>query len=48
MDALAAHRKGRDVAELMALLDKVAWKQGEEREEALKRVCAMARDGQLP
>jgi hypothetical protein len=42
MDALAAHRKGRDVAELMALLNRVQWREGEEQEEALRRVCEMA------
>ena len=48
LDALAAHKKGRDVAELMALLDKVQRQEGEEREEALKRVCVIAKDGRLP
>ena len=48
MDALAAHRKGRDVAELMALLDKVQRLDGEDQEEALKRVCAMAKERRLP
>jgi hypothetical protein len=47
LDAIIAHKKGRDVGELMALLDKVQWKEGEEQEEALKRVCAMAAAGRL-
>ena len=48
MDALRAHKKGRNVAELMALLDKVQRREGAEQEEALKRVCAMAKEGRLP
>ena len=48
LDALRAHKKGRDVAELMALLDKVQRSEGEEQEEALKRVCAIAKEGRLP
>ena len=48
MHALAAHRKGRYVAKLMDLLDRVQRLEGEEQEEALKRVCAMAKAGQVP
>ena len=48
VNALLAHKKGRDVSELMALLDKVQRREGEEQEEALKRVCAMAKEGLLP
>ena len=48
LDALLAHKKGRDVADLMALLDKVLRREGEEQEVALKRVCAMAKEGLPP
>ncbi len=47
LDQLVAHKHGKDVAEAMALLDKVVRGEREEQEDALKRVCAMAADGRL-
>jgi hypothetical protein len=45
LDALILHKRGRDVRELMALLDRASRAEGEEWEEALKRVCEMAAEG---
>jgi len=39
---------GRDVSELMALLDRASRAEGDEREEAIERVCAMAAEGRIP
>lgn len=47
MDLLVAHKKGKDVAEAMALLNNVQWREGEEQQEALKRVCDLAAAGHL-
>lgn len=44
---LAAHRKGTDVAEEMALLDAVARAKGDERDELLIKLSAMAEAGEL-
>jgi len=35
------------VSELMALLDRASRAGGEEREEAIERVCAMAAEGRI-
>ena len=47
MEVLWAHSKGRDVAEVMALFDKVQWLDGQEGEEALRALCEMARAGRF-
>jgi len=47
LDALVLHKRGRDVSELMMLLDRAARAEGEEREEAIERVCAMAAEGRI-
>jgi hypothetical protein len=44
---LVAHRKGTDVAEEMALLDAVARAKGDERDELLIKLSAMAEAGEL-
>jgi len=41
-DLLVAHKKGRDVAEAMALLDTIAQDSEEQQEVALKTLCEMA------
>lgn len=47
MQQLRAHKKGKDVTEAMALLDKVARGEGEEQVEALRKLSAMAAAGKL-
>jgi hypothetical protein len=47
MDQLVAHKKGKDVSEVMALLNTVQRRDGEEQQEALKRVCEMAAAGRI-
>lgn len=47
LDQLIAHKHGKDVSEAMALLNKLVRGEGEEQQEALKRVCAMAAEGRL-
>jgi len=47
LDAPILHKRGRDVSELMALLDRASRAGGEEREEAIERVCAMAAEGRI-
>jgi hypothetical protein len=45
LDQLVAHKHGQDVSDAMALLNAVVWRQGEEQEDALRRLCAMAAAG---
>jgi hypothetical protein len=47
MDQLIAHKAGRDVAEVMAVFNEIAWNEGEVMEAALKRLCEMAKAGQV-
>ena len=47
LDQLIAHKAGRDVAEVMGLLNEVARSEGEVMEAALKRLCDMAKAGQV-
>ncbi|HEX5050567.1 MAG TPA: hypothetical protein VFZ65_02235, partial [Planctomycetota bacterium] len=46
-DLLRAHKRGKDVAEPMALLHRLAHAGGDEGEELLARLSAMAVAGQL-
>ncbi|MFY9344093.1 MAG: hypothetical protein WAT39_16505 [Planctomycetota bacterium] len=48
LDAIIAHKKGRDVAEVMKLYDEIARSDDEQREAALARLCAMAKEGRVP
>lgn len=47
LDQLEAHRRGKDVRKAMALLRRVAWREGGAQERALRRLCEMAKAGQL-
>jgi hypothetical protein len=47
MDQLVAHKAGRDVAEVMGLLNDVARNEGDVMEAALKRLCEMAKAGKV-
>ncbi len=47
LDQLIAHGKGKDVAEAMALFREVAWGEGTEQAEALRKLCDLAKAGQL-
>lgn len=47
MDQLMAHKAGRDVAEVMGLLNDVARSEGNAMEAALNRLCEMARAGKV-
>jgi len=47
MDQLRAHKRGKDVKQAMKLLDQAARGEGGAMEAALKRLCDMARAGQL-
>lgn len=47
LDQLAAHKRGRDVSEAMALFNAAQWKEGDEQQEALTQLCALAADGRL-
>jgi len=47
LDQLMAHQKGADVTEAMALCNRVAWRDGEEQQDALRKLCAMAAAGKL-
>lgn len=46
IDQLNAHRKGKDVAKALALLNTIAWRR-DDAAQALKKICAMAAAGQL-
>lgn len=48
LDLLAAHRRGKDVAEALALLARVARADGDEREELLAELGTMAAQRRLP
>lgn len=47
LDQLRAHKKGKDVAKMMAALDQVARAEDEELEAALQQVCEMAKEGRI-
>lgn len=47
MDQLIAHKAGKDVAEVMAVLNEVARSEGDAMEAALKRLCEMAKAGKV-
>jgi hypothetical protein len=47
LDQLVAHKAGKDVAEVMAVLNEVARSEGDEMEAALKRLCEMAKAGKV-
>lgn len=46
-DQLAAHKRGRDVSEAMALFNAAQVREGDEQQDALTQLCAMAADGRL-
>jgi hypothetical protein len=46
-DQLRAHKKGQDVAEVMAVLERVQRRDEEDAEAALRELCEMARAGSL-
>jgi hypothetical protein len=47
LEQLVAHNRGKDVAEAMALFDLAARREGEEREEVLAQISALAAAGRL-
>jgi hypothetical protein len=47
LDLHRANKRGQDVAEQMALFNRIARGEGEERDEALRRVCELALAGKL-
>ena len=47
LDLLAEHKDGKDVAEALALLDKVQWHEGEELEAVMREVVDAAKAGRM-
>jgi hypothetical protein len=47
LEQLVAHKRGKDVSEAMALFDLAARREGEERDEVLDQICALAAAGRL-